>query len=836
MFFMGISTRNSLNIPVMCGLAGMSAIVLLVFAASTILMPAAYEHAHAQVQDQPREIKIALLSDYGHDHIFEYAVSQFNKEQAAISSDYVIVPKIVDISSGANITDILIQLESEGYVHFAGPFFSSNAKAASEYANGRPDMILISPSSTAPSLAVPDSLFRLVPTDASQAQELMRHVAGQGKEHVVVVYRNDVWGNDLLAAMNSGEHSSLISHRISIDSDAMQVDHAAVAADVSAKVGSLALEYGHDRVAVILATFNDNTAELVKAVLADSQAADSLGSISWYGTDGIANSGSLLADNLAVAEFMASVGFTATLFTTEPNPINLELDAVEPLLDASYGDGLYDAVFLLADTVIVHDAEKQTNPEATARSLVLYVANGQKDHDYHDAGRTVGDGAIGAYELDSYGDVKKPLSYAKYKVFAKPDGSFGWEILQEIRIGFLSDFEHKGAFEYAVDAFNYEQHALGSGYMITGIISDNISKDTVAGEIRRLAGDGYTYFVGPMTSSGAAAAVAYADTRPDTVLISPSSTAASLAVPDSLFRLVPDDGKQTPVIVGNLEGDGKEHVVIIYREDEWGLGLLDSIERLYAQNNKNNVALKLSLGSHNDGSAEQARIHADVAARAADEVGRLVSQHGADRVAVLLISFDRETASLVRAIISDDAEHADILGSISWYGTDGAAGQQELVADSGVAKFLSSVGFAATKFAVPANPINAAVRAQDFADDATYGDNVYDAVFLLADTIITYNNQMATSSDVTVKSLVRSVANGLAAHDSHSAERTPGAGALGDYTLGESGDLSFDDVGAGDSARYFPQYVIFENTDGSFEWRTVGVMPDADVSAQRICR
>ena len=380
--------------------------------------------ALAQSSDA-KDINIAFLSDYGRVDVFEYAVERFNQEQNNLGTDYKIKYNVANIEDGDDIVSIITNLSNDGYTYFVGPFFSYNAEKATIYANGQDDMVIISPSSTAPALAKVDSLFRLVPTDLSQAPEIAEHLKSNNKEHVIVLYRDDIWGNGLLQAMKS-EYGSNIKHEIRLDKNHTLNNHADVAEDVKNKVANLASTYGADKVAILLITFNDNTINLVKSAMADSQTAEVLSRVQWYGTDGVANSDSLIGDPL-VAEFLASVKFAATVFTPGKNMVNQNLASVGFASDASYRASLYDAVFLLADTVIVNNEEKSINPDSTVRSLVLDVANGLEGHDHHHTSRTVGDGALGKYTLNEYGDLESPLNYPIYVIQETSTGMFEWQ-------------------------------------------------------------------------------------------------------------------------------------------------------------------------------------------------------------------------------------------------------------------------------------------------------------------------------------------------------------------------------------------------------------------------
>jgi len=149
----------------------------------------------------------------------------------------------------------------------------------------------------------------------------------------------------------------------------------------------------------------------------------------------------------------------------------------------------------------------------------------------------------------------------------------------EIKIALLSDFEHKGVFEYAVSEYNREQASItSSNYQITSKVVDvPLGNSSIITYIQDLEREGFKYFIGPLASSSAEAAKAYTDTTNDLVLLSPSSTAASLAIEgDSLFRLVPSDDAQVPIIMDRIQSQGKEHVVLIYRDDTWGWACMTS--------------------------------------------------------------------------------------------------------------------------------------------------------------------------------------------------------------------------------------------------------------------
>lgn len=374
---------------------------------------------------------------------------------------------------------------------------------------------------------------------------------------------------------------------------------------------------------------------------------------------------------------------------------------------------------------------------------------------------------------------------------------------EEIKIVHLNEdsFVHTGTFDYAVNAFNAEQAALGSDYSINSVRVD-VTSSTVEGEVQRLYGMGYKYFVGPTISESAKKVLGYinAPERGDIVMIAPISAATSLAVPnDGLFRMISDNTAYVPIIVNNINDHGKEGVVILYRNDEWGRDQSGSIRDSYAGTS---VAIPLD-----DSTA---------ASQAVDGVRQLVSAHGADNVAVVLVAFENDVVSLVGSILAN-GEWTDVLNDVQWYGTGAFTLASTLVDDAEVAEFLASVNISAFAIAVPENPINAELARQDFPNPEIFRNNVYDAVFLLADAVIVGANNPGS----TVRGQVLNVANGLETHSFHGPDRMTGAGALGDYRLNAAGDLA-----AGESDGH-TLYTIGATADGGFGW---------DTFATRTCR
>ena len=82
-----------------------------------------------------------------------------------------------------------------------GPATSAELKELQDYADEK-GILLISPSSTAPSLGVVGTnVFRFVPDDTYQAQAITRLMWQEGVRVVVPMWRTDIYGNELVSAV-----------------------------------------------------------------------------------------------------------------------------------------------------------------------------------------------------------------------------------------------------------------------------------------------------------------------------------------------------------------------------------------------------------------------------------------------------------------------------------------------------------------------------------------------------------------------------------------------------------------------------------------------------------
>ncbi len=672
-----------------------------------------------------------------------------------------------------------------GPSYYIGPTTSGNAARVLGFADSN-NITLISPSSTAASLAREgDALFRLAPNDALQGRILadIIHnrqgdiiaglIRGSGADAVVSLVRNDTWGRDL----DDSASARLAAHGIPVTS-ILHAPHGAdwtdTASELDSAIGSL-LDGGSSP-AVLHVGFQGDF-----AAIAGENAAGGYGrlaSVPWYGTDGIARGSSVVSDpdSLALA---GATNLTATVFDAPASP---RLDAVKAALAARgiaspgpYAYSSYDAVLVMAGAVEMAMESKgaSTYAPADVRGMVRAAAAAH-------------DGALGDIELNGAGDLRTPNGYATWTV---EDGAWkragAHPSTPVFDVGALlvlgagqpyTDGAELGVIEAAVDDFNTAHELVGDFYLDLEVQriraspgSGSADPGALAGlEAAHAGGAGPSYYVGPSSSANAARMLDYAN-RNGLVLVSPSSTDPSLAVPaDALFRMIPDYTRHADALARLLGERGAAEVVLAVRDDAWGAGVNASVRAALGDLEAPPAVSQVSFAEDN---ADWAAVARELGAAAQSAASRAAASSAYP--AVVFAGFDGDFAALAqRAAADPDAARA--LASAEWLGAGGISADPATLAGPGALDLATAVNLTAVRFAPPATAVAAGLDPA-----ATYGPSAYDSVRVLGAAI---GAAYADSPNGTAPW-------GPAVGEEMREAAAEYTGALGDLELDESGDL-----------------------------------------------
>lgn len=256
------------------------------------------------------------LASYGVDTKYglEMALEHFNAYLDENGADWRMSLTIEDTQ-----TDPIIALEKtqsldgKGIKYILGPSSSSEIRNIMAYVNSN-NMLLISPSSTSPKLAIPDdNIFRFVPDDRNQGGVIAALLADRGINSVVIIYRGDIWGDGLaettqVAFEASGGHvDELIRYSPEV------TVFSAEALALSKSIDSMLERYDMSEVGVIVMSF-DEASHLFNS----ATDYDNLSTIPWIGTEGVTGSHTITGDERA-SEFAEATGLMALQFSTSDN-------------------------------------------------------------------------------------------------------------------------------------------------------------------------------------------------------------------------------------------------------------------------------------------------------------------------------------------------------------------------------------------------------------------------------------------------------------------------------------------------------------------------------------
>lgn len=291
-----------------------------------------------------------------------------------------------------------------------GPQSSAEAQAILSYANLN-KITLISPSSTASSLAVPnDYLFRLAPREASEAQAVAQKIYNTGVRHIITVSADDAGNLGLTSAMANafialGGGTSAVSD-LQMTSE---TNYAELALSLADEVNLLKGRFSTETIAVLVNGF-DGTA----ALLASAGEIAELGTVAWFAGDGVAQN-TAVSNNTSAAQFAVKVNLRAAIFdVTDAKRAEYSrlIDTVTKLTGIApnaFALSCYDAVKLIGYSYL--EKGRKASREELQAAMVAYAAT------YN--------GVTGATKFDANGD-REDSYFAFYQVYKNNYGYYAW--------------------------------------------------------------------------------------------------------------------------------------------------------------------------------------------------------------------------------------------------------------------------------------------------------------------------------------------------------------------------------------------------------------------------
>ncbi len=201
----------------------------------------------------------------------------------------------------------LKELDALGIKLVVGPTTSADFVAVKDYALNH-DILMISPSTTASSLALLDNVFRYSPVDTLQITALCNYWREKGIKAVAVLFRDDVWGRDFEEEIGQAADFYGIEYLGGERYATNAKDFNVPVANLARKVDAAVARHGTAKVAVELISFNE-----LGDVFPKAMENATLSVLPWFGCSGNALIPSLTQDSPA-SRFAAGTGFTCSAF------------------------------------------------------------------------------------------------------------------------------------------------------------------------------------------------------------------------------------------------------------------------------------------------------------------------------------------------------------------------------------------------------------------------------------------------------------------------------------------------------------------------------------------
>jgi branched-chain amino acid transport system substrate-binding protein len=345
-------------------------------------------------------------SGQGESLALDLAAEDINTYLAGENADFRIEVVKADTQTDPEVAlEQLQALTDQGIQVFVGPDTSEEAFRVLPWANWF-DRIIISPASTAPSLAIEDdNLFRMVPDDTHQALAMANHIWENGHRILLPCFRDDQYATDLITGMKVNVTMLGGTMKKGLRYDPENFSAAKTVGLLSGHVQQTAERYGVSALAVYLVAFEEGV-DLMRLAAADG----ALDDMRWYGNESLALNASLVEDE-KVAAFAAARQFTCPEYFVEGSlteKIHAELETMEGHPPEAFALAAYDALWLIAKAY--QQTGRTTDPEALKRAITAAAAEF--------------DGATGLCTLNAAGDRDRG-AYHFWQV-REENGAYRW--------------------------------------------------------------------------------------------------------------------------------------------------------------------------------------------------------------------------------------------------------------------------------------------------------------------------------------------------------------------------------------------------------------------------
>ena len=485
----------------------------------------------------------------------------------------------------------LQELKNNGVAIVIGPTSSAIANDLLDYANNN-NIILISPSSTAPSLSIPnDNLFRTIANDTEQAKALAYLIDfNTTVKNILPIVRNDIYGDDYLTALKEALTDKNILP--SIDSNS---------SDLNAKIETALSNYDNNDTSIVLIDFSAPTKEIL------AHLSDKLTTYKWYSINSIINLelNDTLKD-IATKTRLGGVTYTTSddseffvYYQTVASKLREKGMQINPFIM-----NIVDSIWLVSEIYSKHqdlildqnnsnfiadNIKALLTPTASltygSTGFMSFDANGDRESSnfsYY-VFRNNKWNNIGIYKHNPLSPDIKEINISK--VNNTVDANFTIGVIMENAYWTSNS---KTLMNLALDRVNNYFQANGIDFNVSLDITENNSTQlesdsTILNEMTDYHNKGINTVITIIPSRALETIQEYAANN-NMYIIDCASTAPSIAKQDTTYRLTANDNAEAQILASHLMKENINNVVLIYVNDVYGTDYIKDFKSAYDGN------------------------------------------------------------------------------------------------------------------------------------------------------------------------------------------------------------------------------------------------------------
>ena len=374
----------------------------------------------------------------------------------------------------------------------------------------------------------------------------------------------------------------------------------------------------------------------------------------------------------------------------------------------------------------------------------------------------------------------------------------------ELNIGLLSSVtnlefleqgrEIKLAAGLAIMDFNESLRSMDSIWrMNADFVDTNLDAEQTSKDIMELNSNGIDVIVGVPTNASVDMVKEYVNDN-DMVLVSCCSSASHLAVEDNIFRMVPSDSGQAPILARHILNAEKSDIIIIYRDDAWGVGLKDVLDSSFEELG-GTILYDIMYDSED-------AAHADFDGIASMTSSMLSEHENPTSVGVVFLGWS-ETATMME--VAGDYPN---LSNVTWFGSSDNAGNsadvsavKSAILEEPAVSFAMNTSFSVVQFIPESNDMTEKVKThvmrETGREPAVYAYSTYDAVWVAGLAMLEADSNDGSN----ILSQIHTVASKRIGAMGPNALTSTGDLALSNYTVNIVKDGMWKDLGPVNTAK-----------------------------------